>query len=303
MEEIIKQLNESSLIRKKELSDGIVSYNFTRKAFFDAEWNNLTTTARGLFIRGDKIVARSYNKFFRLNETNETMDRNLEKNLVFPVKCYLKENGYLGIVSFDVETNKWFISSKSSNESDYAKHLDEMIKPYLTNELANELTKLNSTMVFEVIDTDFDPHIINYESKSLILLDVIKNDFNFTKMSYEDLKLFGEKHQFIVKKELTIIDSYDKLMEFIEEVKKYEEYEGLVIEDLTGFMFKVKTDYYSFWKMVRSKLLTDIEEVRKSFPQYSDIIDKLKTIDIEQYKVENYQKVDILKLQKTIYSM
>lgn len=40
-------------------------------------------------------------------------------------------------------------------------------------------------MVFEVCDSDFDPHIIKYENPQIILLEVIKNkagaiDFEFS---------------------------------------------------------------------------------------------------------------------------
>jgi tRNA splicing ligase len=43
-----------------------VSLNFTRDAFFDKEWNDLTVRARGLFVNTvtKEIVARSYEKFF-----------------------------------------------------------------------------------------------------------------------------------------------------------------------------------------------------------------------------------------------
>ena len=62
---IIGDLEHSNLIRKKDLGDGIVSYNFSREAFFSQKWNKLTTTARGLFVdtKTNKVVARSYPKF------------------------------------------------------------------------------------------------------------------------------------------------------------------------------------------------------------------------------------------------
>ena len=62
---IISDLERSSLIRKKDLGDGIVSYNFSREAFYSQKWNKLTTTARGLFVdtKTNKVVARSYPKF------------------------------------------------------------------------------------------------------------------------------------------------------------------------------------------------------------------------------------------------
>ena len=73
--EIIEQLNNSDLIKKKYLDNGIVSYNFTRDTFYKQKWNELTCKARGLFIDSEtgKIVARSYNKFF--NEDQLTKEQ------------------------------------------------------------------------------------------------------------------------------------------------------------------------------------------------------------------------------------
>ena len=66
--DILKKLDSSPLIHKKYLNDGIVSYNFTRDAFYKKQWDEMTTTARGLFVDSEtgKIVARSYNKFGNL---------------------------------------------------------------------------------------------------------------------------------------------------------------------------------------------------------------------------------------------
>ena len=64
----LKQMNESKLIQKKVLDNGIVSYNFTRKCFYDKIWNDLTCKARGLFVDSetDKVIARGYSKFFSI---------------------------------------------------------------------------------------------------------------------------------------------------------------------------------------------------------------------------------------------
>ena len=64
----LKQMNESKLIQKKVLDNGIVSYNFTRKCFYDKIWNDLTCKARGLFVDSEtnKVIARGYDKFFSI---------------------------------------------------------------------------------------------------------------------------------------------------------------------------------------------------------------------------------------------
>lgn len=62
----LQNLNESKWVQKKALSDGIVSYNFTRDAFYKQHWDEITCKARGLFVDKDseQVVARGYDKFF-----------------------------------------------------------------------------------------------------------------------------------------------------------------------------------------------------------------------------------------------
>jgi len=64
--EIINQLNIDNDVNKKVLSNGVISYNFSRKVFNKGKWNQRTIRARGLFIdpKTSKIMARSYDKFF-----------------------------------------------------------------------------------------------------------------------------------------------------------------------------------------------------------------------------------------------
>ena len=64
--EILRDMYRSPLVQVKELEDNIISLNFTREAFYDKKWNDLTCKARGLFIdkTNGNIVAESYQKFF-----------------------------------------------------------------------------------------------------------------------------------------------------------------------------------------------------------------------------------------------
>ena len=64
--EILRDMYRSPLVQVKELEDNIISLNFTREAFYDKKWNDLTCKARGLFVdkTNGNIVAESYQKFF-----------------------------------------------------------------------------------------------------------------------------------------------------------------------------------------------------------------------------------------------
>ena len=121
--DILKDMMHSKLIQVKELKDSycdILSFNFTRDAFYDKKWNDLTCTARGLFVdkKNGNIVARSFSKFFNKGEVDATETAGLKENFKFPVYGYKKENGFLGIVSKYQGVVRFF--TKSSNQGDYA---------------------------------------------------------------------------------------------------------------------------------------------------------------------------------------
>ena len=53
----------------------------------------------------------SYEKFFKINEVRETELAALKSRLQFPVKTYIKENGFLAIVSYAYNSDDLFIAS------------------------------------------------------------------------------------------------------------------------------------------------------------------------------------------------
>ena len=285
---ILNQLDNSQLVNKKELTDGIVSYNFTRDAFYKSQWNDLTTTARGLFVDSEtgNIVARSYSKFFNLEERPETQMRNLQNSLQFPVELYVKENGFLGIVSYNKKTNDLFIASKSTNLGDFAGYLKDILLRTLGNkvDLFKEfLKRMDITAIFEVIDVVNDPHIIEYQESKIVLLDIVKNDFSNTFMDYNDVILFAEKFDLEYKKLYSVVDDFDSLKQILEDLKVSMN-EGVVVKDQNGFMFKYKTPFYCYWKEMRKykdRIVKgkDVGQVSDNQARY--ICDFMKSIDVE----------------------
>lgn len=303
---MLKELEQSELVRKKELEDGIVSYNFTRDAFYKSKWNDLTITARGLFVdtETDKIIARSYNKFFNLFERPETEWRNLQQNLQFPVQVYLKENGFLGIVSYNPKTDDLFIASKSTNQGEYAGYFKKLLLKELGNnfnKFKEFLKKNDSSAIFEVIDIVNDPHIIKYEESGVFLLDVVKNDFTNTFMDYDALELFAKEFNFETKvlfKTCENFESLKELIDYYDNSMNGVQIEGFVVKDSKGFMFKYKTPYYKFWKEVRKykdwvikgKNITNVSDKMK------DVIEFMKTLD-----VEDLQKMSVIDVREKYY--
>ena len=161
----VDMLRNNPLVREKHLANGISSFNFSNKCFFDKSWDSVNTKARGLFVKNNNVVARSYNKFFNIGERPETEMASLRKNLMFPVCAYVKSNGFLAMISADpVENGKLFIASKSTNEGDFAEYIHDVLDKTLTTaqqeEFAEYLHKNDCTAVFECIDPIHDPHIV-----------------------------------------------------------------------------------------------------------------------------------------------
>ena len=261
---LIENLRKNKYIFEKELEDNISSFNFSKEAFYYKIWNNITTQARGLFIDTKKyeIVARSYNKFFNLDEREETKYEKLKEKLIYPVKFYLKYNGFLGILS--IHNKELIFGTKSQLDGEFSTYFKNIFYKTFTEKqiktIKNRLLKNESSMIFEVIDSLNDKHIIEYDQDKLILLDEIYNTINYKKIDYFELKDFADKNKIYIKELAYTINNLKEFEDIFNEIKK-ENYqyknnyiEGFVIEDNSGFMFKYKTEYYKKWKILRTKM-------------------------------------------------
>jgi tRNA splicing ligase len=79
-------------------------------------------------------VARSYDKFFNEDEVETTQLDNMRVSLKYPVVAYIKENGFLGIMSGIQDENgtyKLFTASKSTNDGPYATNFRNFVLKHL----------------------------------------------------------------------------------------------------------------------------------------------------------------------------
>ena len=260
--DVLLKLRSNPLITEKKF-DNISSFNFTRDAFERKEWNKQTITARGLYIdtAKAKVVCRGYPKFFNVNEHPETKFETLQHRLQFPVTAYIKENGFLGLVSYNEYTDDLFITTKSNPDGPYAEWfknlLYDKISPDNINALKTYIKEHNVTFAFECVDMINDPHIIEYPESRIYLLDIINNDINFSKYEYSELSNIAANFGLTPKTKGYEIgnwqDFYDWYYEVLAEDYTYNNnvIEGFVIEDSNGFMTKLKLTYYNFWKFMR----------------------------------------------------
>lgn len=261
--DLVQKMRNSEYINEKSFGR-ISSFNFNRDAFYKRKWNETVNKARGLYIdvQDYKIVARAYDKFFNIEERCETHISNLQKNLKFPVSAYVKENGFLGIVSWDSENDDLLITTKSDLSGDYAGYLRNMIYNVCSEETLFKMKKYikenNVSFIFECCDMENEPHVIEYSSSKLVLLDVICNSIEFKKLPYNSLFLLAENFGLNVKTFVDEIKDWESFIEWYKRVtaddyKYFDHYiEGFVVEDQDGFMFKIKSAYYKKWKHLRS---------------------------------------------------
>lgn len=256
-------LRSNKYIQEKKFGN-ISSFNFTNKAFYDKVWDEQTTKARGLYIdtMKGKVAARAYEKFFNINERPETKFDMLQYKLQFPVTAYVKENGFLGIVSYNEYEDDLFIASKSTIDSQFAQWFKEMLYSKISSDNISNMKQFikenDVSFVFECVDMKNDPHIIEYPESELFLLDIVKNDMNFEKFEYEAMVDIANQLGITPKEKAIEIatwqDFFDWYYDILEEDYEYNgrKIEGFVIEDSVGYMTKLKLTYYNFWKFMRS---------------------------------------------------
>lgn len=262
--------NEYIRVNPLKTVEDVYSINITEDAFYEQVWNDFTVRARGLFVNPseEKVVARSYNKFFNLNERRNTKLNTLEDNLTLPVRVSSKMNGFLGILT--VYKDKFLFLSKSTDGSTFSQLFKDTFLDH-ANVLGIDMVKLKEfikredvSLVFEVIDNEKDPHIIKYENKGVVLLDVFKNQLveeTLDKYEIPELDLF-------VKPEEFVINNFDELKQYVsdfnkgidirtspvlesvgEKIDKYNE--GIILTDANGFRIKIKGAFYNTWKSIR----------------------------------------------------
>ena len=258
--DIVLKMRQNKFIQEKSYGN-ISSFNFTREAFYGDVWNDQTVKARGLYIDTNrmKVIARSFNKWFRVNERPECRFEALQHTLQFPVTCYVKENGFLGLVSYNPDTDDLFITTKSSPEGPFAEWLKDMVYRKVQNiDLMKQICKEQDvTFVFECVDMKNDPHIIKYQDDELFLLAIVKNSMDFIQYEYGDLVNTANEIGVKCKTKAIELGTWAEFVDWYNEVldPDYEFngriIEGFVIEDSAGYMTKVKLTYYNFWKFMR----------------------------------------------------
>ena len=258
-EKVVDILRHNKYISEMKFGN-ISSFNFNEDAFYEGVWNkNTTVKARGLFINTNtnEIVARSYDKFFLLNQYSYSSIG----NFTAPLVAYKKYDGFLGIVGYDRESDSVVFCSKSTiaPEGTFAELFRKKLTPQINDmeTLKEFLRDNNVSLVFECIAHKEDEHLIKYREDYCILLDIVHNTIEYKNEEYmgdmwqKAMSLFDTT--VIYKEKKYTYYSINAFTDDIDTLKSHWGIEGFVFVDANNHMFKLKTYLFEKLKFIRSQ--------------------------------------------------
>ena len=201
------------------------------------------------------------------------------------------------------------IASKSTTEGDYAaafrREFLEQFRdklPYVTDYLRSH----NACLLFEVVLPRFDPHIIAYESDQLVLLDIVKRQVAYEAVDRQERERFAREIGADNKRLAAEFSSWREFAAWLDQLQgmmyqwRGEWIEGFVLEDAGGHHVKVKLDYYTFWRQMRTALEALQAGRRPSTrPDCPDPALAARVIEyMRQLPAEDLARMDIIALRR-----
>jgi RNA ligase len=158
-------------VRTQTSPDGSrVIFNYTNKAQFDNEWNDVTKQTRGLIINSttEKVVSRPFQKFFNWSQLNHAEQADLMHHRV---ESFVKWDGSLG-VGYLLNTGEFRIATRGSFTSPQALHATEFVQ----QRYPEFEPILGLTYLFEIIYPE-NRVVVDYKGlDELILLAVVDTE-------------------------------------------------------------------------------------------------------------------------------
>lgn len=243
-----------------------ISVNSWRFMDWDYKRSDLPTYARGLFTTKlkdgrDEICIRGYDKFFNVEEVNDTQWRNIETKTRGPYELSVKENGCIIFIS-GLEDGTLLVCSKHSTGSrgdtplSHAQAGEQWVESHLKNvgktvkELALELRRLNVTAVGELCDDRFEEHVLAYDENAagIYLHGLNFNLPEFTTLPSSEVHKFADEWGF-KKAEFVVIEDLPKVKAFLDECAETGSWNG---RDTEGFVIRCQlgdagSDTYRDW--------------------------------------------------------
>ncbi|XKH58564.1 metallophosphoesterase (plasmid) [Citricoccus nitrophenolicus] len=238
-------------IRAKDIGQGITAYNFTREAFSKGRWDQLSTAARGLFMRDDTVVARGYEKFFNIDEDHGFTREQVLNEFTLPVRVTEKANGFLLIAASIDGDLALYSKSGPTPFADAGRALFERLFSAEQRERFRALLERTRTSVtFEAILAN-DPHLVAYDEEQIVFLDVIDNAIEFRirdELAKAVQTILG------VQQAASQLATTREQLEALLALSELADHEGAVLRDARGQMTKVKAEGYRRAKRLRGAL-------------------------------------------------
>lgn len=168
---MLKDMLDKGYVRKQNHPDAPLSIlNYTNKAQFDNEWNDVTEQTRGLIVDSvtNEVVARPFRKFFNWSQMPPNMQAAL---MTEPVDTYVKWDGSLGVL-YGLHTGETAIATRGSFTSPQAQHATAL----LHERYPDFEPILGLTYLFEIIYPE-NRVVVDYKTTDdLVLLAVIDTE-------------------------------------------------------------------------------------------------------------------------------
>jgi RNA ligase len=242
--------DQKLLIKQTHPQLPLIIWNYSPKVQYEKLWDEITLKCRALITDfNGNIVAKSFNKFFNIEETNNFPNE--------PFTVYEKLDGSLILIFY--YQNQWIVSSKASFISDHALEAQQIISSW-------NLDKLDKTKSYsgELI-APWNRIVCDYgKDRKVVLLAKFDNLGN--EYSIEDYSKYFE----IVKK-------YDGLNDY-KNLKKIirDDQEGFVVKFQSGFRMKVKgEEYLRLHKIVTGVSSTVIWEYLKENKPFDEFLNRV----------------------------
>ncbi|KAF2729786.1 tRNA ligase [Polyplosphaeria fusca] len=219
---------------------------------WDYKKANLPTYARGLFtyktLNGKyEIAVRGYDKFFNHGEVRKTEWRNVEQHTRGPYELSVKENGCIIFIA-GLDDGTLLVCSKHSTgargdvELSHAMAGERWVDRHLATvgrtreDLARTLREMNTTLVAELCDDDFEEHVLAYtpEQAGLYVHGLNLNLPEFATYPGHLVDKFAD--EWGMKKVMyRMMDDIHEVKEFLDKVAETGNYDG---RDTEGFVIR-----------------------------------------------------------------